>query len=108
MNEPNEQKQNLSTDKASSACIVSPQTLKQEWADNNEQIIWVEVWNEFSGEWLPRFELYKYPHDTGNFEAVSILIDNKISSEIIYKIINKLAVQRGVANNFRELRRQAG
>jgi len=88
--------------------VVSPLKLKQEWYDNGWQIIWVEVWNEFTGQYFPRFELYEYPLNTGNYEAIDILMSHTFRPHVLYRVINKLAKQMGVANNFRELRQKAG
>lgn len=88
--------------------IVSPRKVRQEFYDDRSQIIYVELFNEFAGKWITRFELYKYPLNSNGHDIVSILLFNGIESHIIYKIINMLAVRIDVSSNFRELRRKAG
>jgi len=88
--------------------IVSPRKLKQEYYDSGSQIIYVELFDKLSGKWFSRFELHKYPYDTNNFAIIDLLIDNKVSPNIIYKAIKLLGKQIAVSLNHMELLRKAG
>jgi len=88
--------------------IVSPRKLKQEFYDDRSQIIYVELFNEFTGRWISRFELYKYPYGLDGHDVINILMENGVDAHIVYKIMGILAVRVAVSNNFRELRRIAG
>jgi len=52
--------------------------------------------------------LHKYPYDTNNFAIIDLLIDNKVSPNIIYKAIKLLGKQIAVSLNHMELLRKAG
>ena len=87
--------------------IVSPRTINQEWYDNGQQIIYVEHLNEFSGQYFGRFELWQYPLNTENHNAIMLCWDY-LNPNILYNLIGKLATQIKIANNFIDLRRKAG